>query len=137
VSREVSRCRGRCPRRCWRCSEVSSEVLRGAGPWGRRGRRGGSSQPSRMSPKNHHCDTGKSAILFGWQFGPRSFLGIETNVFNGEHSGLDCVYLTIHCSGKSAPLKASDDTMRRNPSRPSYSVRSRGRRSPYLISGLH
>lgn len=35
------------------------------------------------------------------------FLGIETNVCDGEHFSLDYVYLMIHCFGNSAPLKAS------------------------------
>ena len=51
-----------------------------------------------------HKEIGNSTRLAVWA---TFFLGIETNVRNGERSSLEYVYLTIHCSGKSAPLKAS------------------------------
>ena len=59
---------------------------------------------STESALGSHREISHSTRLAFWA---TIFLGIETNICNGKRSSLDYVYLTIHCSGKSAPLKAT------------------------------
>ena len=90
--------------------------------------------------RSWHREIGHSTRLAAWA---TLFLGTGTNVYDGECSSLDLIYLTIRCSGKSAPPQCQHNAMWRNPSQPSYSARSWGLRNandyPFLdcIDNLH